>query len=291
MPGPKEGPVLSKVLLIAYGLVLVPVAGLAASTNTQAPNPVGAGLFVALALAYLTRRRAIGGWLLYFYLQLYSSLLMSLLFINRVTVNLAPETWDSAFLYVLFFLGTVPVLLAQLAEVTLGTVLLFHRNARNVQWLRTALLALAMTSGISLGIDLAYFNEFPSIFFDVLTFLFACVWTIYFWRSKRVRLVFIERAWDWAVVSAPRGLTSAERRYLAKRTAIIGGATFVLLLLMMGGALRDKRPDAGIFFVPIFYALIAAAAAWYSPIRKKKREALLQASAMDGSKVVGNSGT
>lgn len=292
MDAPKGGPVLDKALLIGCALTLVPVVGLAASTNTQAPNPVGAGLFLALAVAYLTRRRAIGGWLFYFYLQLYSSVLISLLFIGRVVANLNPGNWDSSFLYVLFFLSTVPVLIAQLAEITLGTMLLFQRNERNVQWLRTALVALAITSGISLGIDLAYFSEFPNIFFDVLTFLFASVWAIYFWRSKRVRLVFVERAWNWAAVSAPRVLTPAERKYLIKRTAIVGGVTFVLFLLMMGGALGDKKPDAGIFVVPIFYALIAAAAAWYSPIRKKKRNELLQASAaLDADKAISNSGT
>lgn len=283
---------INKALLIGCALVLLPVAGLAASTNTQATNPVGAGLFLALAVAYLTRRRAIGGWLFYFYLQLYSGVFVSLLFVNRLLANLSPGNWDSSLLYVLFFLSTVPVLIAQIAEIALGTMLLFQRNARNVQWLRAALVALAITSGISLGIDLAYFSEFPNIFFGVLTFLFACVWAVYFWRSKRVQLVFVERAWNWAAVSAPRILTPAERRYLVKRTAIVGAITFVLFLLMMGAALGDKKPDAGIFFVPIFYALIAAVAAWYSPIRRKKRDELLQTSrGLDADKAISSSGT
>lgn len=50
---------------------------------------------------------------------------------------------------------------------------------------------------------------------------------------------------------------------------------------MMGAALGDKKPDAGIFIVPIFYALVAAAIGWYVPIRKKKLEALLNAQTTD----------
>lgn len=278
--------------LVAFSMTLAPVTALAASGNMESTNPVGAGLSLGLAIAFLARRRPIGGWLLYFYLQLYSSFLVSLFFIHKVIANLNPEVWDSSFLYVLFFLSTAPGLITYVTEIILGTMLLFHRNARNVQRLKMALLALIVTSGASLGIDLSYFNDFHNISFDIFTLIFACVWTIYFWRSKRVRLVFIERSWDWATVSAPRVLTPAERRYLTKRTVIVSGITFVALLLMMGGALGDKKPDTSIFIVPIFYALIVAAATWHSPIRKKKRDALLQtASALDSNKTGKSSDT
>jgi hypothetical protein len=53
---------------------------------------------------------------------------------------------------------------------------------------------------------------------------------------------------------------------------IVAAVTFVLLLIMMGSVLTDvgKQPDAGIFFVPIFYAAIVALLGWYLPLRKKK---------------------
>ena len=35
----------------------------------------------------------------------------------------------------------------------------------------------------------------PTLFFDSLTFGFACIWCAYFWKAKRVRMVFIDRAW------------------------------------------------------------------------------------------------
>lgn len=248
-----------------------------AADSRQGQNTVGAGLFLAWAIAYLTRRRAIGGWLLYFYIQLYLSLLISLLFLPRVFANLNPGSWDSANLYVLFFLSTVPVLLAQAFEAYAATVLLARRNASNLRVLRFALVALAISSGVALGIDIGYFSDAPTLFFDILTFGFACIWCAYFWRAKRVRMVFVDRAWEYASYSAPRILSPAEKRYLVRRAAIAGSVTFVLLLLMMGSAIGDKKPDTGIFVVPIFYALVAAAIGWYAPIRKRKREALAQA--------------
>lgn len=258
------------------GLTLAISSEALAAPAGQGQNTVGAGLFLAWAIAYLTRRRAIGGWLLYFYIQLYLSLLIALLFIPRVIANLNPGSWDSANLYVLFFLSTVPVLLTQAFEAYAATLLLARRNESNLRVLRFALIALAVSSGVALGIDIGYFSDGPTLFFDVLTFGFACIWCAYFWRAKRVRFVFVERRWDYASYSVPRVLSPAEKRYLTKRSAIAGSATFVLFLLMMGSAIGDKKPDAGIFFVPIFYALIAVAVGWYAPIRKRKREALLQ---------------
>lgn len=260
-----------------FGLfALVLSSDVLAAASRQGQNTVGAGLFLAWAIAYLTRRRAIGGWLLYFYIQLYLSLLISLLFLPRVLANLDPGSWDSANLYVLFFLSTVPVLLAQAVEAYAATILLARRNEINLRVLRFTLLALAISSGVAFGIDIAYFSDAPTLFFDGLTFGFACIWCAYFWRARRVRAVFIDRAWDYASYSAPRVLSPAEKRYLARRAAIAGSITFVIFLLMMGSAIGEKKPDAGIFVVPIFYALVAVAIGWYAPIRRRKREALRQ---------------
>lgn len=260
--------------IVAVGC-LMPTEVFAAASGAQAQNPLGAGLFLAWGIAYLTRRRAIGGWLLYFYIQLYLSLLVSLLFIPRVISNLSPGEWDSAIRYVLYFLSTAPVLLAEGFEVYAATQLLVARNETNLSVLRRALAVLVMTSGTSLAIDIFYFPEAPSIILDVLTFAFAAIWTAYFMKAKRVHLVFVERAWGYAVNTTPRHRTPEEKRYLRKRAAVVAILTFVVLLVMMGSAIGDKKPDAGIFFMPIINALVAAAISWYAPIRKKKLDALL----------------
>jgi hypothetical protein len=235
------------------------------------------GLFVAWGIAYVTRRRSIGGWLLYFYIQLYASLLVSLLFFPQVISNINPAGWDNAMRYVLFVLSTVPVLLAEGLEAFVATRLLLDRSEKNLLFLKKVLFSLVAVSAVSVAIDVAYFSDAPSIFLDALTLVFAVIWALYFWKARRVRLVFIEKAWNYEAYSARRTLTPGEKRYLRKRAILAATATFVIFLLMMGAAIGDKRPDSGIFFVPVFYALIAAAIGWYAPIRKKKLDSLLNA--------------
>ena len=268
----------SLLMLAAVGLIVFVFSPeVLAADSRQGQNTVGAGLFLAWAIAYLTRRRAIGGWLLYFYIQLYLSLLFSLVFLPRVFANLNPSSWDSANLYVMFFLSTAPVVLTQAFEAYAATLLLTRRNERMLRLLRLALLALVICSGVALGIDIGYFSDAATLLFDSLTFGFACIWCGYFQKAARVRMVFVERAWNYASYSPPRVLVAAEKRYLVRRAAISGFVTFVLFLLIMGSAIGDKKPDARIFFLPLFYALIAAAIGRYAPIRKKKRDTLVRA--------------
>src|SRR3989344_3473530 len=81
----------------------------AASADTPRQPAAGVGFFIAFAIAYLSRRRAIGGWLLFFYIQLYISLVFSLFFSSQIFSDLNPSQWDNSLLYVMFFLSVVPV--------------------------------------------------------------------------------------------------------------------------------------------------------------------------------------
>jgi hypothetical protein len=65
----------------------------AASSGTRNQSAAGGALFVAFAIAYLSRRRAIGGWLLYFYVQLYAGFVFSLIFTPQIITNLNPSNW------------------------------------------------------------------------------------------------------------------------------------------------------------------------------------------------------
>jgi hypothetical protein len=257
--------------LIGVFTLLVTGAALAASTDGPRQPVAGAGLFIAFAIAYLSRRRAMGGWLLYFYIQLYLSLSFSLIFVPQVLANLNPSQWDNSFLYVMFFLSVVPVLITEVIEVFAATRLLLRRNERNVKFLRNALLALVATSAIALAIDVAYFKD-PALFFDILMFVFATIWALYFSKSRRVKLVFIERNWVYTAYSQRRVLTPEDKKRLRKRAFIASSATFVAFLLLMGSVLKGegKQPDMGLFAVPLFYALVAAIIAWYLPIRRSK---------------------
>ncbi len=257
-------------LFVAFCL-FGPLAALAATSGTQTQNPFAGGLLVAWAIAHFSRRRPIGGWLLYCYIQMYFSLLISLIFVPQIADNLNPSGWDSSLRYVMFFLSTVPVILAELFEVYAATRLLIQRTEANLRVVQRAMIALVVTGAISFGLDVSYFQDAVTITFDTLTLIFAVIWAIYFHRAQRVRRVFIEHSWDGSQYDVPpRKRTPEEKRYLRKRTLWWSIGTFVAFLVLMGTSLGDKKPDAGIFFVPIFYAVIAALIAWYVPIRKKK---------------------
>jgi hypothetical protein len=244
----------------------------AASNETPRQPTVRAGLFIAFAIAYLSRRRAIGGWLLYFYIQLYLSFAISLLFFPQIISNLNPKQWDNSLLYVMFILSVVPVILAEFMEIIAATKLLFRKNIKNVTFLRKILLALLTTSAIAFAIDIVYFKDDPAFIFDILTLVFAIIWSLYFFKARRVRLVFIENNWVYTPHSERRVLTTEDKKKLRKRALISALVIFVLFLVMMGSTLQKegKQPDMGIFVVPLFYSIITAIIAWYLPLRKKK---------------------
>ena len=262
----------SYISIVAFFL-LTSTTAIAASADESNQPVLGTGLFVAFAIAYLSRRRAIGGWLLYFYIQLYFSLLFSLLFLPQVLSDLNPNYWEESLLYVMYFLSVVPLILAQLVEAGVATVLLFQRSESNVKKLRVTLCILILASTAAFAVDLFYFTDEPALFFDGITLMFSIIWTFYFLNSKRVKSVFIDNDWSYVPYSEKRALTSEDKKRLTKRAAISAIVTFVILLIMMGSVLQDEgtQPDMGIFAVPLFYGLIAAIVAWYIPVRKKRQ--------------------
>lgn len=263
------------VVLVAIVLLLVslPVLALdAAARRTLGESSVKAGPVIAIAIAYFSRRQPIGSWLLCYYVQLYSAIALTTWLFVIGYQHLAPSTWDSAFRYVMFLLSVIPLQIARVVEVILGTRLLLRRTQERLRALRWALIAMVFTSGVAVGIDAYFFPVAQKVFVDALALGFSVTWLAYFYRAKRVRLVFIEGKWKYEANAAKRVLTSEDRRRLRRRTLIASTVTFVVLLVLMGLSLGDKKPDGGIFFVPFFYAAIAALLAWYLPLRKRGAE-------------------
>jgi hypothetical protein len=134
--------------------------------------------------------------------------------------------------------------------------------------------ALVATSAVAVLLDLIYFHEIPAFLFlsDYLTFFFAIIWISYFWKARRVRLVFIDKSWAYTSYSAIRMLGPDEKRRLRKRALITAVVTFVVFLLIAGPSLKDEQEqlDISLFSLPLFCSFIAAVIAWYLPIRKKK---------------------
>lgn len=246
----------------------------AATSGAPRQNPAAAGLLLGLAFAYLSRRRKIGGWLLYYYIQhIMSAALLLLVSLPLISKQIDPAEWKSTSLYVWYLLSTAPLMAVLAIEVVLAVVLLIRRDTSTLRRLCTIQLALAWTSAATLCIDFIYFNE--KIFFDIYSLFFAVIWAWYFRKSTRVQQVFVYNNWDFEKQQAEKRIpTAAELRYVWMRAAVFGAIVFVLLLVMMGSALGDKQPDVDIFYVPLFYATIAAALGRLLPIREKKRKAL-----------------
>jgi hypothetical protein len=245
----------------------------AAAGASSNPSPLGAGLFIACGLAYVTRRRRIGGWLLYFYVQLYSSALMQLVFLPRALADFRPSHWDDASLYVWYIVSASAQILAQLAVVVLATTLLARRTQLNVQRTTWATGAQAGAASLALALNLSVFHDTVAATLSGLVLVFSSIWCAYFLRSLRVRRVFIEQNWD---TSAPRPLTltSRELRYLRRRAVVAGGGTFIVVLVLMGMALSGQPPDAHLFVVAGISAVFAGLAGRYLELRPRKRVAL-----------------
>jgi len=152
-------------------------------------NSAFAGIFVTLGIVYLSRRRPIGGWVLYFYLQLYLSVLLSLIFLPDVAKNLSPVGWDTPQRYFMFIGSTVPLTVAEWFEVFAASRLLYEKNAANLLTLRIAIGIVLVCAALAAGIDIEYFNSTPVS--DIMTLIVAFIWSLYFSISERVQQVFV----------------------------------------------------------------------------------------------------
>jgi hypothetical protein len=115
----------------------------------------------------------------------------------------------------MFFLSVVPVIATQSIEVFAATRLLFRRSEQNVKVLRGTLVALVVASASAVAIDLSYFRDDPGFIFDVITCVFAIIWALYFWKSERVKSVFVNRNWSFPTESKRRLLTTDDKRDFA----------------------------------------------------------------------------
>jgi hypothetical protein len=171
---------------LALILSLFPFSAHAASTNF---GFAGAPLFVALGIAYVTRRMSIGGWLFYYYLQLYGTVLITTLLGAMIADNLQPAGWEDKALYALFVLTVVPTLLLKTIETIFATRLLVksQRNEKNVKVVRYILLTSVVISTGSLVIDFYHFRD--NLLLSIFGLVFSFLWCLYFFLSHRVDYV------------------------------------------------------------------------------------------------------
>lgn len=164
----------------------------------------GIGLIGALIMLYICasrRKNEIGGWLLYYYIQMYIGVIIMVIVFLFSFNNYRPSSWSGNIgLYLLFLLSVIPILLLQPLQLIVAEKLRLSRDFQFLKYLRYVLWADLAFSAVSTIIDIGYF---PScVPFDVIGFLWPIIWLPYFYKSKRVRSVFETKDWG-APVAAP----------------------------------------------------------------------------------------
>jgi hypothetical protein len=177
--------------------LLFPTSVVLASDGRTPSTAFGGWFWVALGIVYLTRRRKIGGWLFYYYVQTYVGIVVLFLASAFSLENYQPSAWQDNALYTLFVISTLPFYFLKLLETTVATLLLFksYRSQQFINYLKYVLIAEVVVEGLTFFID---YNHFPdSVVFTVMGGILALIWYLYFGSSYRVYCVLAHPDWSW----------------------------------------------------------------------------------------------
>jgi hypothetical protein len=148
---------------------------------------IGGALALLCGIAAIARRKyAIGGWLFYFYCQVFLGL--ALIAASTSWQSYLPRTWNDPARYFAYAISNLSrvVLMAAIGAVCIR--LAGTRERRDVCALRLALAAYAFLTVLKLVAD---FYCFPAAARrDAMSLAFPVVWMVYFGASQRVRQVF-----------------------------------------------------------------------------------------------------
>jgi hypothetical protein len=174
----------------------------ATSSSSQYTPTYPGGILLAWLICNGAKRSPIGGWLLFFYWQLYGGLLMSALFFSMNIQSYIPENFDSTRKFLLFLATTVPDLVLYLIMVAVGTTLLAVRTWDLLNLLRWVILASLVVKIAGVAVDAVYFPDTNELeFLTYISIIANSLWLGYLFRSVRVKHVFQSHDWEIAVNS------------------------------------------------------------------------------------------
>lgn len=197
-----------RILAQVTAIFVSSIPAYAADSDTKSTAPLG-GIPGALLMWWICSRRkdqSIGGWLLYFYIQLYASAAVSLVVIYLSLKNYNPANWQDMTLYWLWVISVFPAQFLLILQVALGSIMLMQREWKWVQYLMLSLTMDLAFALLSMFIDGWHFPD--NVYLNFLTIAYAALWLLYFCRSVRVKAVFKTHNW----VIAPKGPTLATVR-------------------------------------------------------------------------------
>jgi hypothetical protein len=178
-------------------LALLEAATVLAADEQRRGVPGGGicGVVVMYLICSRRKHEEIGGWLLYFYIQLYLGLIVTIVVTAISYDSYLPSAWAEAEpgLYGWFLLSTVPGVVLFPLELIAAEALRITRRAR-LRWVLIAVMAADLVMAIvGMAVDTAHFPD--NIPLDVVTLIWPLVFIPYFLVSKRVKRVFVTRDW------------------------------------------------------------------------------------------------
>ena len=186
--------------MLIYAFAVPFVAFAASSQNGSQYSPTfSPGYLIAWLVCNGRKRNPIGGWLLFFYWQLYSGLLITGVFFAINIQSYVPENFDSASKFALFLTSTVPGLLLFVLKSAIATLLLSARTWDMLKLLRWVMVAGLSADILATVIDAAYFPD--NVALNFMTIIPGLIWVAYMFRSTRIRHIFYLHDWDVAVNS------------------------------------------------------------------------------------------
>lgn len=162
------------------------------------------GFLIAWLICNSRKRSPIGGWLFFFYWQLYSGLLISAAFFAMNIQSYVAENFENRSQFALFLASSAPGLVLFAVKCAIGTILLSARTWDMLKLLRWGMVAELAADGLGAGIDALYFpDNLPLSFF--LTIVPNLLWLAYFFRSERIKHIFYLHDWDvWPSIPSIR---------------------------------------------------------------------------------------
>jgi hypothetical protein len=156
-----------------------------------------APLAVIFAIAAAVRKREpIGGWLMFFYYQLYAGTLVSAIILSRTYHAYTLRPWSNEARHILFVVAAVPRMVGFLIVASVASILLAKRNLMWLERLRFVFAIELLFMSISLVIDFVSFRSAFQVNFGQFAVFVA--WFGYFYGSHRVHRVFVTRDWPSA---------------------------------------------------------------------------------------------
>ncbi len=168
----------------------------AASSNGYTPTLPGG--IIAWIVCNARKKHEFGGWLLFFYWQLYSGIVLTLVFFSMNFQSYVPDNFDDPSRYYWFLASAAPTIVILALQAAVATILISVRTWDLLRLLRWLIAGQVVAASIGTLIDIKYFPDNVALGI-ILTLSPEILWLAYFLKSRRVRHVFKSHDWDVAV--------------------------------------------------------------------------------------------